>query len=556
MTWELKQTAQRILADETGTIYKPHGARLRVALAFPNTYRLGMSNLGFQTVYRLFNEIPDVVCERVFLPEPEQIHEFQRTRTHLFSLESQMPLRDFDVVAFSMTFEPDSLHVLSILDLAGIHLNANERGDDEPLIIAGGPAATINPEPLSQFVDAFAIGEAEEMAAELTARMATDLNQSRSERIRSLASVPSIYVPSLYQAQYNSDGTIAGFTHEQGVPDRITKRVAQPLDDFDATAVIATPNTEFGDVLLTEVARGCKRGCRFCVAGYAYRPARFRGTEAVTRATAFLDTEEGYPHRVGLVGSSVSDNPRVEEICRSLISRGLQVTASSLRADSLGADLADELAKGGQLTATIAPEAGTDRLRKVIRKPIPEEEFFRVVHDLVQAGIKKIKLYFMLGLPTETDEDVDGLIDLSLRLWKGSGLQKLTIGATPFVPKPFTPFQWHAMEDRKVLEKRVDRIRSAIRRVKHVEMSFESPRESLSQAVLARGDRRIGPAILACHQNGGNWLKAFKETGVDVNFYATQLRSEAEIHPWEIVDLKLSREMLWGEYQMALAESI
>lgn len=545
MTWNLKQKSRQLLADEIGAITKPHGVKLRVALAFPNTYRLGMSNLGFQAVYRLFNDIPEVVCERVFLPEPTDIIEHRRTSTPLFSLESQSPLREFDVVAFSLTFEPDSVNVLEMLDLAGIALESSERGEGEPIVIAGGPVATINPEPLSRFVDAFAIGEGEELVGEIARRLIPDHDLPRAERIRSLATIEGIYVPALYTVDYNADGTISGFRAEPGAPERVHKRVSRNLDKLDTISNILTPHTEFGNIRLVEVARGCKRGCRFCVAGHAYRPARFRSASAIMRAVLGFEVEE--KPRIGLVGSSVSDNPEIETVCRELREHGIRFTASSLRAESLGAGLARELAHGGQLTATIAPEAATERLRRVIGKPIPESEFARAIAELVAAGIRRVKLYYMIGLPTETDEDAAAIPELSLKLWRGSGLERLTVAATPFVPKPFTPFQWHSMEDRRVLERRIEGIRSALRRVKHVKFSFESPRESVVQAVLARGDRRTGATILACHKNGGNWARAFREARIDPNFYAQRQRGQHEILPWEIVDLGLSRERLWRE---------
>lgn len=554
MTWELKQRAKKILSRETGTLYKPSDAKLRIALVFPNTYKLGMSNLGFQTIYRIFNEIPDVVCERAFLPEPEDLQEFRRTKTHLFSLDTQTPLREFDVVAFSVTFEMDAIYLLEILDLAGISLHSADRTSEEPLVIAGGPAVTINPEPLSPFVDAFAIGEGEEMCHEITENIVANFDADRVQRIKKLAEVTSVYVPILYQTETNPDGTVSRITALENAPLPVQKRVVKPLDQYEATSLIITPDTEFGEIRLTEVARGCARGCRFCVASHAYRPARFRSTEGVLRSIDRFPKQEDSSVRIGLIGSSVSDNPQIALICKELISRGFQITASSLRADSLGPELAEELAHGGQLTATIAPEAGTDRLRNVIGKHIPEDEFFRVIHELVKFGIERVKLYYMLGLPTETDEDADAIADLSLRLWDHSGLKRLTIGVSPFVPKSFTPFQWHPMEDLQVLNKRLKSIQKAVRRIHNVEVSFGSPREALFQTILSRGGREISGAILACYQNGGHWAKAFKECGIDPAFYAYRKREKTEIFPWEVVYLNLTKEFLWRQYQKGLRE--
>ncbi|HET7342191.1 MAG TPA: radical SAM protein, partial [Methylomirabilota bacterium] len=413
MSWTLKKKALALLAAEEGTVRKDWGGRIAVALVYPNGYSVGMSNLGFQTIYRHLNALPDVVCERVFLPDAAETAELTRTGTAPFSLESQRPLTDFHMIGFSITYEGDYINALRILDLAGIPLRAADRRPQDPLVLMGGVCAFSNPEPIAPFMDFVVVGEGEELVGELIAAY-REQYRDRASFLDLLVALPGVYVPERYEATYAEDGTLRDVTARDGAPAIVTKRRLRDVNAFRTIAAVKTPNAEYGHMALLEVGKGCGRGCRFCLEGQVYRPVRHRSVAALAETIKQLAAEG--EKRIGLVGACVSDYPWIGELLKVVEDSGMELSISSLRADSLTDDLAAALARGGHRTLTIAPEAGTERLRAAIRKAISDAQILAAC-DLVRAhGIPNLKTYFMIGQPTETDEDVEAIPALARRM--------------------------------------------------------------------------------------------------------------------------------------------
>ncbi|MDH4100837.1 MAG: TIGR03960 family B12-binding radical SAM protein [Nitrospirota bacterium] len=552
MTWKLKEKARKRLDAETGTITKSPGGKLRVALVYPNTYYVGMSNLGFQTVYNLFNRRDDVVCERAFLPDPDDLAEHERTSTELFTIESQTPLSSFDLVAFSLHFEPDYANVLKVLDLARLPLLSAERGDADPFVLVGGVCAFFNPEPMADFADFFAVGEGECFVDAIVEGLERLRGQPRKEVLEGLSEIPGIYVPRFYEPVYNDDGTVARYSPEMP---HFLKRHVDDIEQWDTSSVILTDDTEFGRMYLVEASRGCGRNCRFCLAGYIALPPKYRGLDYLARkmreAAAITD-------RIGLIGAALSDHPFIRQFCKGL--EGVKLSVSSLRADGISEELITALENSGDKTVTFAPEAATDRLRRVINKGVSERDILGAVRTICEHRIPNIKLYFMVGLPTETQEDVDAILDLARKVRKvqeeiGAKLGrvgKLTLSVNAFVPKPHTPFQWYPMEEVVSLEKKMKYLSREATRIPGTSMVHGTPKWDLMQAVLARGDRRVGRFVMALYRAGGNVRRAFAESGIDATFYATRERGKDEVFPWEVVSLGVDREFFRREYERGL----
>ncbi|PYM30679.1 MAG: radical SAM protein, partial [Candidatus Rokuibacteriota bacterium] len=406
MSWHLKEKAQALLAEEQGTVRKDWGGRVAFGLVYPNSYAVGMSNLGFQTIYRHLNALPGVVCERVFLPDPEDVTELRRTGGVPFSLESQRPLTDFHMLGFSVTYEGDYINVLRLLTLAGIPLRAAMRRPHDPLVLMGGVCAFSNPEPMAPFMDVIAVGEGEELVVELIERYRGG-DGDRETLLDALAAVEGIYVPERYAVAGAPGGGLAAVTPRAGAPAIVTKRRLKNVNAFETIATVKTPSAEYGHMALLEVGKGCGRGCRFCLEGQVYRPVRHRSLDALRETVAQL--AKSGETRIGLVGACVSDYPWIGDLLKIVEENGLEVSISSIRADSLTDGLVEALARGGHRTLTVAPEAGTERLRRVIRKAITDEQIVAAC-DLVRAhGIPNLKTYFMIGQPTETREDVEAI---------------------------------------------------------------------------------------------------------------------------------------------------
>ena len=560
MSWSLKKKSQALLAAEQGTIRKDWGGRISVALVYPNTYAVGMSNLGFQTIYRHLNAIPDVVCERVFVPDAEDADEMRRTATPPFSLESRRPLTDFHLVGFSVTYEGDYINVLRLLAMAGIPLRAAARRAHDPLVLMGGVCAFSNPEPIAPFMDFVVVGEGEELVVELIAAYREGY-RDREAFLTSLTTLDGIYVPGGYDAAYGADGTLAAMAPRDGAPEVVVKRRLRNVNAFETVAAVKTPHAEYGHMALLEVGKGCGRGCRFCLEGQVYRPVRHRSVEALRETVARMAASG--ERRVGLVGACVSDYPWLGELLKIIEENGLELSISSLRADSLTEDLVTALARGGHRTLTMAPEAGTERLRWAVRKPISDAQLMSAC-DLVRShGIPNLKTYFMIGQPTETSEDVEAIVDLAermlerLRVLDASGrpFGRLTLSISSFVPKPWTPFQWAPFDGAESLQVKLEIIKRGVRRFSNVRVLHENPREAALQALLARGDRRVGDFLELAASYDGDWRRALREWEGDAAFYTTRHRSTGERMPWDHFDVGVKKAGLLREWERAHAES-
>jgi radical SAM superfamily enzyme YgiQ (UPF0313 family) len=557
-SWEQRERARHTLAKEVGYVAKPHGNRLRVALAFPNTYWVGMSNLGFQTVYRLFNADDDIVCERFFLPPKQELAALLASRAPLLTLESQTPIGDFDVVAFSVSFEWDYVNVLTLLRLSGIPVYASERSARHPLIVIGGAVTFVNPEPLAAFADVIAAGEGEALIPGLKRAIASA--SDRADLLVRLATERGFYIPSLYEPQYGADGTLAGFAVRTGVeaPLPVRKAALKTTEAVDPPATtIFTPDTEFGSRFLVEVVRGCANLCRFCWAGYNYLPVRAFPTDRILQ---LAEAARQYSQRVGLVSIALCDHPEIERILARLLELGYAISPASLRLDDLTQPIVQMLRQSGERSITIAPETGSDRLRRVINKTVTNDEILDSADLIFANGIESLKLYYMIGLPTETDEDLVAIRDLTLQLRdrmlkyaKPRGrVGSITGSVNPLIPKPGTAYQWLPMEDQSVTDRKIKRLRSLMAGIDNVYFNIKSERHSYYQALLSLGDRRVAPAIVLAEGNGQNWRAAVAEAGVDADFYIFRDRTNDAMLPWDIIDGGMKRPFFEAEFAKSL----
>lgn len=545
------KSKQRPQDAEIGSIHKSWRGRIRFALVYPNRYHVGMSNLGFQSVYRLLNAYDHVVCERAFLPDPSP-----KQPPIIKTIESGKRLTDADVIAFSLSFENDYPHILSILDNIGLPLQADHRGDHHPLLIAGGVASFLNPEPIAAFFDCFLIGEAEAILPRFLEVF--EPGNSRRAMLKKIAgNVPGTYVPAFYDVDYNRDGTIAAFHPLKAMPTSVKRMYLKDLSHTATCSAILTPDTAFEQTHLVEVARGCPHGCRFCAAGYIYRPPRFRPTSALTQ-----DIDQGISQtdRIGLVGAAVSDLPGLGDLCAQYEGKDIRISFSSLRADGLSPELLSILKHSNVKTATIAPDAGSERMRRVINKGITEDEILAAADALVANGIPNIKLYFMIGLPTETGDDVAAVIRLSKQIkhhfLKSSRSQKrigeITISLNCFVPKPFTPFQWVAMAETGVLKKKIKKIKNELKKIPNLRVHADIPRWAYIQALFSRGDRKVADILSLAHTHKGNWARTLKAVSVNPDFYVLRERDLDEHLPWDFIDQGIKKPYLQQEYHRAI----
>ena len=561
MSWTLKKKAHALLDAEQGTVHKDWGGKIAVALVYPNAYAVGMSNLGFQTIYRHLNALPDVVCERAFLPDAADVAELARTRSAPFSLESQRPLTDFHMIGFSVTYEGDYINVLRIHDLAGIPLRAAERRPHDPLVLMGGVCAFSNPEPIAPFMDFVVVGEGEELVGELIAAY-RERYRDRASFLDLLVGLEGVYVPERYDVRYADDGTLAGVSAQAGAPAIVTKRRLKDVNAFRTIAAVKTPNAEYGHMALLEVGKGCGRGCRFCLEGQVYRPVRHRSVATLGETIKELAAQG--EKRIGLVGACVSDYPWIGELLKVVEANGMELSISSLRADSLTEELAAALARGGHRTLTIAPEAGTERLRRAIRKAITDDQILAAC-DLVRGnGIPNLKTYFMIGQPTETDEDVEAIPELAGRMLErlrvldaqGHPFGRLTLSVSSFVPKLWTPFQWAPFAGAEALSKKLETIKRGVRGFSNVRVLHENPREAALQALLARGDRRVGDFLEQAARLGGEWRRALREWDGDLDFHTTRPRALDERLPWDHFEVGVKKTGLAREWERAQAADV
>jgi radical SAM family uncharacterized protein len=545
----LKRDVRELLSREKGTTYKKWGDKVRVCLIYPNTYSLGMSNLGFQAVYRLLNNNESVVCERAFLPAKEDIDEYNRTSTRLFSLESQRHLGEFDLLAFSISFEEDYLNILKILKLADIPFLSKERRLHHPFVMAGGVAVSLNPEPIAELIDLFTIGEGEGLIPDfIDAFKGGRVRGTKTKEglLKELASLEGVYVPGLYHVEYDGN-KIKGFIPTEGVPEKVRKVTARDLDLYQTPeSFITTPETEFGNTHLIEVERGCGRGCRFCVAGFVYLPPRERDVEGIKESVL---RGMGITGKIGLVGAAVSEYSGLKEVLKLVVRKKGEGTLSSLRLDMIDKDLLDLLKEVGYETITLAPEAGSERLRDIINKGIDDKNIIDAVTLIRDAGFYRIKLYFLVGLPTERKEDIDAIVDITHRIRGVMKKGEITLSINPFIPKPWTPFQWCSYEETKKLEEKLSYLKKETIKIKGVNLKTYSPRIGYMQALLSRGDRRVSGAIVKGFEGGWN---ALLQGSINPDYFVYRERAFDEILPWDFIDHGIKKDYLWREYQRSL----
>ena len=555
---DLIDRLQELYKDEDSRVtINPH-AEQKVAIVYPNTYFVGMSNLGLHIIYEEINLHPSSVCERIFLPEKKELDAYDKTKTPLMSVETQRPMHQFDVVAFDVTFEMDYFHIPLMLRYGRVPVMSEDRTGFDPIVIAGGPCATFNPEPFADFIDAFIIGEGEGIVTAVLEgiRKGRENGESREETISALAQIDGVYVPVLYTPQYDDNKRFVGYDIAAGAP-QIIRRHFEPLTSGGET-VIATNFTEFGAMYIIEVARGCGRHCRFCMAGYCFRVPRVRPLDILKEG---VDRAEKLGKKVGLMGAAISDYPEVDELVTYIRSKDMRYSCASLRADSLTQAVVDGLAESGQKTITIAPETGSERLRRVINKGISEENLRTAAQLSAKSGIQHMRLYIMIGLPTETDEDIDAIIGLAERtqahMAEVGCKGRLTLSINPFIPKPFTPFQWMAMDHQKSVEKKLQYIKKSLQKNRRIEVLVESPKEAYIQGVLARGDRRLGKVLAACALDRGSksFKSEMKRAGLDMDDCNYRERKFEDYLPWSHLDMGLRNGYLEQEWQRAVDEA-
>ena len=555
---DLIDRLQELYKDEDSRVtINPH-AEQKVAIVYPNTYFVGMSNLGLHIIYEEINLHPSSVCERIFLPEKKELDVYDKTKTPLMSVETQRPMHQFDVVAFDVTFEMDYFHIPLMLRYGRVPVMSEDRTGFDPIVIAGGPCATFNPEPFADFIDAFIIGEGEGIVTAVLERIrkGRENGESREETIAALAQIDGVYVPVLYTPRYDDNKRFVGYDIADGAP-KIIRRHFEPLTSGGET-VIATNFTEFGAMYIIEVARGCGRHCRFCMAGYCFRVPRVRPLDILKEG---VDRAEKLGKKVGLMGAAISDYPEVDELVTYIRSKDMRYSCASLRADSLTQAVVDGLAESGQKTITIAPETGSERLRRVINKGISEENLRTAAQLSAKSGIQHMRLYIMIGLPTETDEDIDAIVGLAERtqahMAEVGCKGRLTLSINPFIPKPFTPFQWMAMDHQKSVEKKLQYIKKSLQKNRRIEVLVESPKEAYIQGVLARGDRRLGKVLAACALDRGSksFKSEMKKAGLDMDDCNYRERKFEDYLPWSHLDMGLRNGYLEQEWQRAVDEA-
>ena len=553
---------------------------VRYALCFPDTYEIGMSNLGMRILYGVMNEMDGVWCERVFAPWLDMEEEMRREGIPLYGLESGDSIADFDLIGFSLGYEMAYSNVLNMLDLAGLPLRSEERYGLSPIVVAGGTCA-YNPEPLAPFVDMFVLGEGEEVSQEIIHlyRKARDEYWSKEEFLAAAAQIGGVYVPSLYQVSYKSDGTLESVTPAEGAPAVVTKRIVQDFDHSYFPVKTIVPSTEIvHDRVMLELFRGCIRGCRFCQAGYAYRPVRTRDPEILIQQGIEACKDSGY-QEMTMSSLSTSDYRPLEHLCDGLLEwcepNKVSLSLPSLRADNFSLGLMERVQHVRKSGLTFAPEAGTQRLRDAINKNVTEEDLLRSCRTAFSGGWSSVKLYFMLGLPTETDEDVLGIADLAEKVyqtWKEvtpnpkRGVT-ITVSTAWFVPKPHTAFQWEPQISMEEYLRRVKLLREHMKG-RSIKYNWHDSRTSFLEAVFARGDRKVAEVIEYAWRHGakfdawsegfdfGRWMEAFQACGVDPAFYANRTREKDELFPWDVTSVGVTRSFLWREREQAYAAVI
>ena len=572
------QKPARYVGGEYNEIIKDKAdVDVRVAFCFPDTYEIGMSNIGMRILYGVMNDMPRVWCERVFAPWGDMEQAMRENAIPLYALESKDPVRCFDLIAFTLGYEMCYSNVLNMLELAGVPLLASERTGLENIVFAGGVCA-VNPEPLADFIDFFSLGEGEESTVEIVEcyRTAKKEHWSKARFLKAVSAIEGVYVPSFYEHSYNPDGTIAAITPLEGAPQTVRKRIVQNMDTAYWPEKQIVPSTEIvHDRSNLEVFRGCIRGCRFCQAGFCYRPVRSKSADALY-AQAVQSLEDSGHSEITMASLSTSDYKYLPELADKLLDycqpRKINVSLPSLRADNFSRELMLKVQKVRKSGLTFAPEAGTQRLRDAINKNVTEEEVLQTCATAFSGGWNSVKLYFMLGLPTETDEDVVGIAELAhkiLHVWRETASNRkrgltINLATAYFVPKPFTPFQWEAQITPEEYLRRVHLLQSELRS-RSIDYRYHESDLSRLEAVMARGDRRFGPVIREAVRLGARldgwdeyfrydiWMQAFRTCGVDPDFYTTRGFGKDELLPWQTLSVGVSQDFLWHEREKAYA---
>lgn len=572
------QKPTRYTGGEMNTQLKPwDSAKLHFAFCFPDTYEVGMSHLGMKILYAAMNQQPDMLCERAFMPWVDMMDLMKQEKVPLFTLESRSPLSAFDVVGFTLQYEMSYSNILAMLELGGIPLLRENRREEDPIVVAGGPCA-FNPEPLADFIDAFMVGDGEEQILDLNRviMQGREEGASRMTILKRLCAIRGVYVPALYDVKYNADGTIASMKPNcPEAPEKVLKAIIPDLDKAFYPTEIPVPYMEIiHDRIMLEIMRGCTRGCRFCQAGILYRPVRERSLEHLVELAQQLENTTGY-EEISLSSLSSGDYTCLAELIRELIRRldekHVSISLPSLRLDSVLKDSLEATQKEKKTSLTFAPEAGTQHLRDVINKGVTEEDLMSKVSDAFHGGWSSVKLYFMMGLPTETTEDLDGIADLAKKVVdayfavprgeRAKGL-RVVCSASVFVPKPFTPFQWEPQDTQEMVREKQSHLREKLH-IKGVTFNYHESDLSYLEACFARGDRRMGQVLLRAYQKGcmldgwtelfkyDMWREAFAELGIDPAFYAYRRREKDEIMPWDVIDCGVTKEFLWREKEKA-----
>ena len=549
MSWNLTRYAEQRLAREITLLRSPRGGDVRVALGYPNSYHVGMSNLGLQVVYGLLNQTPGVSCERFFLPDPPELAAYRSGGRRLMTLETQQAVGSFDLVAFSCAYENDYVHLLQILELAGIPLLASERDERHPLVCVGGAITLLNPEPIADFVDFFCVGEAEGLVDDMVDGLRASVKLPRQERLESLARIPGLYVPSLYTPIYGDD-RLQELRPLGDAPVQIAKNYLAREDFVEKRTAswIMTPDTEFANSYLIEVSRGCPYICRFCTVGFSYPKVRWTPLERIWES---IESVASHKPRVGLISATIGNHPEIDALCRKLMEARISVSFSSLRADRLPDSIVEAMVAGGTQSMTLAPETGSEDLRRSINKRFTDEEYFEASRRALRLGIKNIKMYSMVGLPNEEDPDMEALVSLvqktrKIQIDEGRSGGRITLSLGLFVPKPLTPYQWNAMARLELAESRMQRVLKGLSGLAGVKVNHETPKTALIEGLLSRADRRMGRVLLRVYQKPSfkAWEKALQAEGMSFEQELYRQRGPDEMLPWAHIASSWPKERL------------
>lgn len=548
MRKRLLENTNALLSKEKGAIFKDKGGKIKICLVYPNTYYVGMSNLGFQGIYGLLNKREDVVCERAFLPDEPDIEEHIRTKTPVFSLESKTFLNRFDIIAFSISFENDYPNIAKILKLSKIPFYTYQRTDFDPLLMAGGVCCFFNPEPISQFFDLIFIGEAEESLNEFLDLYKGKKNKDTTKK--EALQIDGVYVPEFYDIDYDREGKIIERIAKNRSPEKIKIRYLKDLALSPVTTSIITPETRFPDMYLIEAMRGCPWKCRFCLVGHICGPLRKKDLSSIEKEIETAKGIHGDKLKIGLIGPSLTDYPHIKDV---LGIEGLDFSITSLRASPKSAEVVELLEKHRSIS--IAPEVGTERMRRVINKKITERDIIETSGLILNSGLHNLRLYFIVGLPTETEDDIAGIVELARKIRRTSNKGNITLSLSTFVPKPFTPFQWHPMDNLDSIKGKLKIIKRGLMQEKSVKVLHDVPKYAYMQGLFSLGNRRVSGVIETMSENN-NYIEACSKAGIDINFYTSRHKDFDEIMPWDFIEAKISKERLWNEYQDALKEQI